>query len=701
MASIKPRRSAFSVYAEAEPEGEVQSKVIDTTRVIQQKKHKQTKQQSKSNQNHIDKNKGISKKTSTVKSTENKKLTNKFNKLPNNTVKDCISLFKANKSSANQKTSEAPRKVLHSTPFPGSVQRESKQHSKKLKQIIEQHSYDQELEADELIEDCTEVFDSRQEAVKLFKKIIYPTKVKEFFSSYWERKPMLVRRADPSYNKAWFSCKEFDTILRQHNLEFTTNIDVTTYVNEVKQNHNQEGRAFAPLVWDFFQQGCSIRLLNPQTYSRNCWKYLSTLQELFGTCVGANIYLTPAGTQGFAPHYDDIEAFVLQLEGKKRWRVYKPLSKEEMLPKNSSMNFEQKEIGEPIIDCTLEPGDLLYFPRGYIHQANACDDVHSLHITVSCYQKNSWGDFLAKLVPGAIEIAQEEDIEFRKGLPINYLLHNGVAFDSDNPTEDRKKFFDKTAKLMKKLIDYMPLDAAVDQMGKQFIHDSLPPCLNQSEMSRSIHGNGEKWNSKKMRVENIAEIEPDTAIKLIRRNCVRLCVEGDACLIYHNLENARVYHEKEPQYLEVEAAAAPAIEYLLKIYPEYCTVEELPLKTIDEKIVVASCLYDKGLLVTGEPLDCNDSDSESSDAECEYFEEEDDDDDDEDVNEENAELVHSYDNGAEFSDDENDDDDDDLYSAVSMKPTKENVGYSGGSDETENDEESEDASADDDDDDVE
>lgn len=121
------------------------------------------------------------------------------------------------------------------------------------------------------------------------------------------------------------------------------------------------------------------------------------MQELFGTCVGANIYLTPAGTQGFAPHYDDIEAFVLQLEGKKRWRVYKPLSKEEMLPKNSSMNFEQKEIGEPIIDCTLEPGDLLYFPRGYIHQANACDDVHSLHITVSCYQKNSWGDFLAKV----------------------------------------------------------------------------------------------------------------------------------------------------------------------------------------------------------------------------------------------------------------------------------------------------------------
>jgi bifunctional lysine-specific demethylase and histidyl-hydroxylase NO66 len=30
---------------------------------------------------------------------------------------------------------------------------------------------------------------------------------------------------------------------------------------------------------------------------------------------GANVYLTPPGQQGFAPHYDDIEAFLLQIEG--------------------------------------------------------------------------------------------------------------------------------------------------------------------------------------------------------------------------------------------------------------------------------------------------------------------------------------------------------------------------------------------------
>jgi lysine-specific demethylase/histidyl-hydroxylase NO66 len=79
-------------------------------------------------------------------------------------------------------------------------------------------------------------------------------------------------------------------------------------------------------------------------------------------------YLTPAGTQGFAPHYDDIEAFVLQLEGRKHWKVYKPLNKEEVLPRFSSPNYLQSDLSEPIIDIILEAGDLLYFPRGYIHQ---------------------------------------------------------------------------------------------------------------------------------------------------------------------------------------------------------------------------------------------------------------------------------------------------------------------------------------------
>ena len=42
------------------------------------------------------------------------------------------------------------------------------------------------------------------------------------------------------------------------------------------------------------------------------------------TCIVGTRYLTPPGTQGFAPHWDDIEVFILQLEGKKHWKLYSP-----------------------------------------------------------------------------------------------------------------------------------------------------------------------------------------------------------------------------------------------------------------------------------------------------------------------------------------------------------------------------------------
>lgn len=49
------------------------------------------------------------------------------------------------------------------------------------------------------------------------------------------------------------------------------------------------------------------------------------------------------------------------------------------------------------MEVELQAGDMLYFPRGIIHQASAIEDTHSLHITLSVYQKNSWADYLEKV----------------------------------------------------------------------------------------------------------------------------------------------------------------------------------------------------------------------------------------------------------------------------------------------------------------
>lgn len=72
----------------------------------------------------------------------------------------------------------------------------------------------------------------------------------------------------------------------------------------------------------------------------------------------------------------------------------------EVLPRLSSRNFGQEEIGEPLFDVVLEPGDMLYFPRGFVHQATTVDNEHSLHITLSAYQKTAWVDLLEKVGEG-------------------------------------------------------------------------------------------------------------------------------------------------------------------------------------------------------------------------------------------------------------------------------------------------------------
>lgn len=70
-------------------------------------------------------------------------------------------------------------------------------------------------------------------------------------------------------------------------------------------------------------------------------------------------------------------------------------SEDETLPRTSSRNFYQDEIGEPILDVILKPGDFLYMPRGYIHQADTLfTETYSLHLTFSTYQQNSMYDFL-------------------------------------------------------------------------------------------------------------------------------------------------------------------------------------------------------------------------------------------------------------------------------------------------------------------
>jgi hypothetical protein len=62
--------------------------------------------------------------------------------------------------------------------------------------------------------------------------------------------------------------------------------------------------ADADVVWRRFEkEGCSVRMLHPQRFCDQLWRLVAALEAYLQCPVGCNAYLTPPGTQGFAPHW--------------------------------------------------------------------------------------------------------------------------------------------------------------------------------------------------------------------------------------------------------------------------------------------------------------------------------------------------------------------------------------------------------------
>jgi len=104
-----------------------------------------------------------------------------------------------------------------------------------------------------------------------------------------------------------------------------------------------------------------------------------------GMCSGqVNYYVTPANSIGFGCHYDLHDVVVVQLFGSKRWKIwdkpfYLPYSRESFfnLPAEAQEELRSGKYREIV----LREGDILYLPRGYLHEVCTADE-ESIHMTI-------------------------------------------------------------------------------------------------------------------------------------------------------------------------------------------------------------------------------------------------------------------------------------------------------------------------------
>ncbi len=113
------------------------------------------------------------------------------------------------------------------------------------------------------------------------------------------------------------------------------------------------------------------------------------IEAALGGYAGINLYASWMPTRGFSTHWDDHDVFVLQVAGRKRWRLYGETRRSPMFRDAEPAAEPREQVWSEVI----EAGDVLYVPRGWWHDARAedggaeggdgADGGGSLHLTCS------------------------------------------------------------------------------------------------------------------------------------------------------------------------------------------------------------------------------------------------------------------------------------------------------------------------------
>eukprot|EP00890_Picochlorum_soloecismus_P000622 jgi/Picsp_1/1560/NSC_05038-R1_lysine-specific demethylase no66-like len=349
-----------------------------------------------------------------------------------------------------------------------------------------------------------------RDPVDAMRWMIQPLDDAQFFDECFEVKPFFISRPEcRDMYQGLFGKEDIERLLdRDGGLLYSIDVDVTRFADDTRENYNYNGES-APrgervdgmqdgssdreyevadpkVVWQRYKNdGCSVRLLHPQRFVDSLWEVMFYLESYWNCCIGCNAYLTPAGTQGFAPHWDDIDAFVLQLEGKKKWKLYSSVDPSHVLPRYSSKDFDRSELGDVTFDQVLQPGDLLYLPRGVVHEAQSLPDEDSLHITISANQRRNIYEFIQSLLPLATEAASQLNIKMRRTLHPDFLTACGSLGDPESPGTAQ---LEEIKDCMQLVISSAPVEVVADRWQQEFMIERLPPppsALNTEKASAS------------------------------------------------------------------------------------------------------------------------------------------------------------------------------------------------------------------------
>ncbi|MGA8331768.1 MAG: cupin domain-containing protein [Mycobacterium sp.] len=164
-----------------------------------------------------------------------------------------------------------------------------------------------------------------------------------------------------------------------------------------------------------FAEGYTIVFDGVEKYVRAVGTLARSIEVELNFPVQVNTYITPPGQVGLAPHYDDHDVLILQVQGSKIWHLYVGADRPPReIQRDNDKAVAVESLRAPT-DVRLEAGDVLYVPRGRVHAAET-DSEQSVHLTVGIHAPT-----VLMLAMGALYSQSFRDDRLNARLPVRHL----------------------------------------------------------------------------------------------------------------------------------------------------------------------------------------------------------------------------------------------------------------------------------------
>ena len=217
----------------------------------------------------------------------------------------------------------------------------------------------------------------------------------DFMEERWQRRLTLARRGPGLYDGLMRGFGDLEKVIAANDFELGRDAKFALG----GQTAQMSGTLDIARAQDGYGRGATLVLNALEKVWPPCRDLAREVEGAIGIYTSMNMYFTPPHSRGFDPHFDYEDVFIIQVNGRKKWRVWEP--DEAVGQQRLPLNDARSKPGKSAVPTTepkavlLEPGDVLYIPRGWPHVAETEGESPSIHITMTLHvQDFTWESLL-------------------------------------------------------------------------------------------------------------------------------------------------------------------------------------------------------------------------------------------------------------------------------------------------------------------